>query len=404
MAAAEADATRSLRELEAEQERLSARNYELEAELRRTQNLLSQTALDLDRAENRILFNQEQARQLEMRAAKVVVEIEHADRDAADLQNRMTAHNESVAELRTNTAALESALRDAMESAASDAAEQQALEARIDELRLTAARLGEESVRSHAEALQGQEAVARLSAAETQRATALATIEADCVAHSERAHSTDERSQTALTRSQELGQAAREAQTRLADLRRAYQELKQSTETTRESLSAARARRASLANPRRARLFRRRRSKTLRRQRLRAKDFRAVGLLADYAEVEDQFESAIEGFLRDELEYVVVETFESARAGVALLRDEMGGRATFFVIRSATSTSLRAKLPMPCTTAPAFSRVDRLVKFREPLGPAINQFSPSYKRPTSSKKSHRRKPRQRLSGISFPHR
>ena len=69
MAAAEADATRSLRELESEQERLSARNYEMEAELRRTQNLLSQTALDLDRAENRILFNQEQARQLEMRAA-----------------------------------------------------------------------------------------------------------------------------------------------------------------------------------------------------------------------------------------------------------------------------------------------------------------------------------------------
>jgi len=39
MAAAEDDATRSLRELEAEQERLNARNYELEAELRQTQNL-----------------------------------------------------------------------------------------------------------------------------------------------------------------------------------------------------------------------------------------------------------------------------------------------------------------------------------------------------------------------------
>ena len=28
---------------------------------------------------------------------------------------------------------------------------------------------------------------------------------------------------------------------------------------------------------------------------------------------------------------MVVESFEHARAGVALLRDEMGGRATFFV-------------------------------------------------------------------------
>ena len=43
--------------LKREQERLSARTYELDAELRQTQNLLGQTALELDRAENRIAFN-----------------------------------------------------------------------------------------------------------------------------------------------------------------------------------------------------------------------------------------------------------------------------------------------------------------------------------------------------------
>ena len=59
--------------------------------------------------------------------------------------------------------------------------------------------------------------------------------------------------------------------------------------------------------------------------------FHAVGLLADYAEVQEEYESAIEQFLREELEYVVVESFDQARTGVALLRDEMGGRATFFV-------------------------------------------------------------------------
>ena len=39
----------------------------------------------------------------------------------------------------------------------------------------------------------------------------------------------------------------------------------------------------------------------------------------------------VEQFLRDELEYVVVETFDHARAGIAMLREEVGGRATFFV-------------------------------------------------------------------------
>ena len=55
----------SVHELEAEQERLSARTYELDAELRQIQNLLGQTALDLDRAENRITFNREQTAQIE---------------------------------------------------------------------------------------------------------------------------------------------------------------------------------------------------------------------------------------------------------------------------------------------------------------------------------------------------
>ncbi len=44
-----------------------------------------------------------------------------------------------------------------------------------------------------------------------------------------------------------------------------------------------------------------------------------------------EYETAVEQFLHDELEYVVVETFDLARAGVSLLRGEMGGRATFFV-------------------------------------------------------------------------
>ena len=50
-----------------------------------------------------------------------------------------------------------------------------------------------------------------------------------------------------------------------------------------------------------------------------------MGVLADYAEVEQQYESAIEQFLRDELEYVVVETFDVARAGIACCATKSAG-------------------------------------------------------------------------------
>ena len=102
-------------------------------------------------------------------------------------------------------------------------------------------------------------------------------------------------------------------------------------------------------------------------------------MLADYAEVESEYEGAVEQFLRDELEYVVVETFDHARAGIAMLREEVGGRATFFV-DSLRKLNLAINEPASVdfvSMEPALvSRLDRLVEFRDPLGAAAKQFLP----------------------------
>jgi chromosome segregation protein len=113
--------TRSVRDLENEQEHLSARAYELDAELRQTQNLLGQTALDLDRAENRITFNREQVAQIDTRATRLAVELEQAERQAAELIARMAAQREAASSLREQTALLEAALHQTTEQAASSA-------------------------------------------------------------------------------------------------------------------------------------------------------------------------------------------------------------------------------------------------------------------------------------------
>jgi len=107
------------------------------------------------------------------------------------------------------------------------------------------------------------------------------------------------------------------------------------------------------------------------------KDFRAVGVLADYAEVPEEHEGAIEQYLRDELEYVVVETFDHARAGVSLLRDEVGGRATFFVdsTRNLKVDEYEPIIPFRMEDG-VVSRMDKLVEFRDPLGAAAKQFLP----------------------------
>src|SRR5207237_444513 len=106
-------------------------------------------------------------------------------------------------------------------------------------------------------------------------------------------------------------------------------------------------------------------------------NFRAVGVLADYAEVQPQYEGAVEQFLRDELDYVVVETFDHARAGIAMLREEVGGRATFFVdsVRNLPQT---AQEPAPdfASEPSVVSRLDQLMDFRAPLGSAAKTYQP----------------------------
>ena len=54
-------------------------------------------------------------------------------------------------------------------------------------------------------------------------------------------------------------------------------------------------------------------------------------MLADYVEVDPQFEKPAEEFLHEELEYVVVESWQQAERGLDFIRAELDGRATFLV-------------------------------------------------------------------------
>src|SRR5437867_3857388 len=62
-----------------------------------------------------------------------------------------------------------------------------------------------------------------------------------------------------------------------------------------------------------------------------APDFRTLGVLADFVEVDTAYEKAAEEFLHDELEYVVARNWEDAERGIDLMRADIEGRATFLV-------------------------------------------------------------------------
>ena len=50
-----------------------------------------------------------------------------------------------------------------------------------------------------------------------------------------------------------------------------------------------------------------------------------------FFEVDQKFEGVVEDFLRDELNYIVVKSWDAADEGLRLLRSDVDGRATFLV-------------------------------------------------------------------------
>jgi len=378
--AAELQRATAIQQQESEQDRLNQRIYELDAEIRLNQNVLNLTALEVDRSENRIAFNRQRAAELAGRHAQVDAELGQATAQAVEWESRSASQILAVTLLREESGILTARVEELAKRAESRAVQISESEARIEALRRSSSEAGESLLRLHGDQKQAEEALVH----QGESLRKLESAEHGLLETSMRARDDAERAaydhESATGRLNALKQSAAELQARLAGFREQRDGLSKEAATLRDSLAGVRARHSTLTQILNDRSYTADAVQKLfaANERGGGQAFRAVGVLADYAEVEERHEAAIEQYLRDELEYVVVETYDHARAGVSMLRDEVGGRATFFV------DSLR-NLRLPSEYEPivnfraedgVLSRLDKLVEFRDPLGAAAKQFLP----------------------------
>jgi len=377
--AAEHEQAAQLAALEAEHEQRAQHTSDLEAELRLITTHLSECSLELDRAENRLAFQREQGVQLAAQLEAVDGEAAQAAEELAAIEQRASEQATALAALREENARLEAAVRQVMERASAQAEEERLLGERLESLRRSSGDLATEQVSWRAEQARADEALEQFNAAMgrlREQSQRLALEESQARTRHETAEA------YAANATSDARRLAGEVDARLresARLREEQQKTTREAETLREELTRARAEAGSLE-----RILNERSYSAEAVQRLFATNgegeshgFRAVGMLADYAEVAEAHEPAIEQFLRDELEYIVVETFDHARAGISLLRDEVGGRATFFVdsVRQLPRPAETESLPFSAADS-VVARFDQLVNFRDPLGPAAKHFLP----------------------------
>jgi len=380
MNAAESAAANSIQQQEGEQDRLNQRIYELDAELRQNQNVLNLTALEVDRSENKIAFNRQRAEELAGRHEQLSVELALASTQAAEWETRSATQVQAVTLLREEAGALTGRLEDAAKRVEERGLEIAECEARIETLRRSASEAGESLLRLHGDQKQAEEAL-------VHQAEALRRLEAgehDLLETSMRARDDAERAaydfEASSARCNTLKQAGEELLAKITGLREQREAMTRETGGLRDTLAGVKARHSTLTQILNDRSYTAEAVQKLfaANERGDGHAFRAVGVLADYAEVEEQHEAAVEQYLRDELEYVVVETYDHARAGVSMLRNEVGGRATFFVdsLRDLRISGEYEPIAHFRVEDGVVSRMDKLVNFRDPLGAAAKQFLP----------------------------
>ena len=131
----------------------------MDAEIRQNQNLLNQTALEVDRCENRITFNRTRSAELSGRNEQLGVERQTVTAQQLEWEFRNVAQQQAVDAARTESVSVNIRVEGLAARATTRASQIAESEARMEALRRTASEAGESVLRLHGEQKQAEEAL-----------------------------------------------------------------------------------------------------------------------------------------------------------------------------------------------------------------------------------------------------
>lgn len=321
----------SVQQLEAEQSARTQRGYNIAAELRENRERLNQIKLEMESAQTRRRHNEERCAELLVRASSSEAELGHAQTRLSTLE----------AERESNRQVLESSAADVA------AAEQEAArlqeEAALARTALTDLELRQEE--SRRETMEAVAAISNLRNQLTQAQERMAAVDRESQRlHAEMSTATSQvdtfggqRGQLALefeTVSQRVAILTEELlQTRhvLESKRREESDAKNRLDGLRAEFASAIGKRSSLEAVIAEHGYSTESVRRLFQSGAMNNGLAPVGVLADFLEVEPRYEGVVEDFLRDELNYIVVKSWDAANEGLRVLRTDVDGRATFLV-------------------------------------------------------------------------
>ncbi|HEV2717387.1 MAG TPA: chromosome segregation protein SMC, partial [Terriglobales bacterium] len=321
----------TFQQLEAEQAERTQRGYAIETEIRENRERLNQIKLESDRGHAQCRHNEERCAELVVRSASSEAELAQARHRLTALEAERDSNREILDSAAADVAAAQQELVQCQQeaTAASDALaelEHQQEESRVAIMEAVAVASDLRNQLTQAEerlAAVNREAQRR----QAEKATANSQVEAFGGQRGQLALEFETVSQRIAGLTEELAHARGALQSK----RHAETEAKNRLDSLRAEYASAIGKKGSLE----AVIAEHGYSTESVRRLFQSGGMRGglapAGVLADFLEVDPRFEGVIEDFLRDELNYIVVKSWDAADEGLRLLRTDVDGRATFLV-------------------------------------------------------------------------
>jgi chromosome segregation protein len=323
--------TEAVQAMDAEHAERTQHGYTIDSAAKQTRERLSQVHLEMERATARHRNNEERCAELTVRTAAAEAEASSASGQLQRLED----------ELSTNQEVLESAAADvasAQQERNQCQSESQQATARLLEVE----RNQEQQRRQMLDAMNAASGVRNRMTQAEERIAALqreserlqqelnsANQQVESFGGQRGQISLEFESATELSRS--IASRLAEARAQIAEKRAAEIEAKRQLDRMRSESAELQGKRASLEAVIKEHGFSTESVRKLLRSGQLAGSDAPVGVLADFIDVEDKYEGVVDEFLRDELNFLVVKSWDAADAGLNLLRSEVEGRATFLV-------------------------------------------------------------------------
>jgi chromosome segregation protein len=325
------------------------RGYAIESEIAHNSQTMNALAVETERANSRRSSNQERCAELDARSAAAHAELDRAQTQLLSLVQEVQTNRSFAESAASEVASAQHEWQTAQQSS-HDAAtalsdlerQQEARRHNVMEAMSSAANVRNQVIQAEEHMTALEREALRL---EREASAAQLDIESFGGKRGQIAFEFESITQTAAA----LGTRILEIRGLIDTRRKEEEEGKRNLDTLRAEYATALGKKSSLESVINEHGYSTESVKRLFQSNAMGHGFTPAGVLADFLEVETRYEGVVEEFLRDELNYVVVKSWDSANEGMRLLQSDVDGRATFLV----HPEDAQAKFSFAASDAPA---------------------------------------------------